>query len=1178
MNDSVRTPAMDPELPERERRQKKNETYRQTVNNRRLAATNGELVAQHLLNTFLRINASEVGEKDPKWQMFSEIVTRCACDVAGNMHSINPDKHKYNGLDDLFEQSARNKNESFYRKLLNLIPLYKKGIVQTPHPTETLPRDAISAEIALHHAIEETSQLFTGSALHLDLKRDGNILQQMWRLYETMKPEDKSMVIPHEINRSIEMSELTFNAVPHMMQAILDPAIRSGARNTQPLTHDELRHFGRLLEAYTWSPGDRDSKPDMTEEMLRYGIEQNRHLMAMQYAVKIAELLSALEESSPSKDQRQACDQLHIILARILNGIPEKLRPNGEGDTVGGKFLQHYITHENGTQAEKKPEIARTVTIYAHTNAKPFASTEEMVQALETVHGIKKVRFPSYNGSKVLSQLDVLAAQMHCFGSCALRSQIRENATMHEQVMQQVRDLPEVAALIPKGTDRKQTAESLLDALAGEQGDRLRQAVAQYLENQKPTAGQRGSDLYETLAGMKLAAENPEAIPHYLIAECRNATDILEAFAQLKLVEPVPPPAGKRVEIVPLVEHREAVLDSAKMLKEAYDNPHFATHHATIGQDSRSLWREDSKLLAKDKTGHVLSYSELEARKEQIKEALEQALKEDGLLSEEELTARRKQIREKYALSPEPHYDRLTVADVKRAYNIALKEGDEEREIRHTKMMMFAGSDIMKSAGPAGAALTQQAIEHLREEMLNWKTPVLLVDYTGSGGGIHRSQPVSTAFETTQGRSMRQTAGSIAHKSILTMSRFVRRMLELPGAVERRSEQERRRLAQLNLGNLAGFPTQPDTWDKDTGSRCGDCMVMYQKLYTAPEFACMLAFSADKFVKLTSYAARPMNRIEEKNGSGASTHPKEKYPPAVDVEKLRAIGYGAALNTSGSCASMYYGVSKFLHADEILSGKEDIQPLLDLYLHDPKAQDVINRATFGIAMADMDTAWRYLNVQRQHKDAQPPIDNHIVCANQATIETWAAGTREMKILQENCRQATEGKEREALHKAKMAWLASLDWFQKNNLAKHAMAQVDLEYQKVAKVLLKLHSRIAEKAPPDVEHMGALEIQQKLIEALPAALKTQIQSSRAHIHEARQKLAEQFRDSWDEEKPSHILRDDVTKLRGIPEIYDPIYYRMGACFECFENVPRAYTRPYWAVEIEKNAGKQNQISG
>jgi hypothetical protein len=319
-------------------------------------------------------------------------------------------------------------------------------------------------------------------------------------------------------------------------------------------------------------------------------------------------------------------------------------------------------------------------------------------------------------------------------------------------------------------------------------------------------------------------------------------------------------------------------------------------------------------------------------------------------------------------------------------------------------------------------------------------------------------------------------------------------------------------------------------------------------------------------VKLTSYAARPLTRV-----SGAKD--TSSFPPIVDVEKLRAIGYGAALNVSGSCTSLFFGVSKFLHADEILSEKEDIGELAKLYLKDTKTQDVINRATFGIIMSDMSTAWRYLGKDRiveadkvyirdtdgGHKESI----EHLAAQNEA-----AAAAIISRFNAETAKKSADEPDSET-RKNQIKWLGSLSLDEKRTLAIHALAKVDEEHQKVSRVLLKLHSVVTGKPAPEAD----MEIVHKqIMEKLPSSLRNQVRDSREYVDPSRQSLADEFCDSW--KRNSHPLRQDVKQIREErPEVFEPIYYRMGACTECFENVPRAYTRPWLAARRETEMQQQ-----
>ncbi len=1210
----------------------------------RLAPVDGTAAASYLLERFASEHGIERHGQNPKWEMFREIVTRCASDAAGNMYAVNEEGKKYNGFDDIFRDLLDEKQDSMgnrqrnlkslkrnitpdvksvetespWRKLLNMLPLYRKGPVQTPHPTDTLSRKAIDAESNLHHVIDECRPLFKSEPPRLNAEQMGAVMMAMDKLYSDLTPVKETLKIPQEMARSIAFSEIMFNAIPHMMQSVIDPAIRHGARNTTPLTHDELSHFYNLMQPSTWSPGDRDSKQDMTAEMLEDGLRKNFRNLHLHYAFKLAEIISEMPDRKNRDNRPDAKTELSELLARELATI--RLHVTGRSlEEIMGQYLETYAPPKDSNKfgTFRKARETLEAAVESSNGAEPFTDVGQLIERMENIRAlqIKGVDdFPHYNGSPVLSKADVLLAQMHSFGNHALRVQIRENATMHERVIRHLVEnlgdeageftrLPRQRHDEPDDTyaertrgQRKARAEELIEELNGDEGDYIRRHVTEMLDDIRPRLGEikervnntpeaeqntaayrrdkAEAEFYETMSGFVLAARHPDAIPQYLIAECRSAADVLEAFALLKAAEPKD--VKKRVDVVPLLEYRKPVENAVSIMEEVYANAYYRAHHEQIGLTNENAFMVEG-FINQRKANEPDKYPERISRADAMRSQLPaDATVEQHTAVDESITALDEKtmipkvsvadvkhendsagmVKEgdetRYLVHPENKMThQLTVGKVKAAYGLLLSQKElenlapEEREkeeqqnkklIEHTKMVMFAGSDIMKSAGPAGGALVQHHIEKLREAMLNWDNPVLLVEYTGCGSGVHRSQPVSSAFETVQGRAMRQTPESLAQKSIITMTRFLKRMLNIKGTTQQLAESGKpedkakvAKLAQLNMGNIAGFATQPQLWEEETGKRSTAWMDAYQEMYKSTEFACMMAYSADKFVKLTSYAARPAGRTDAAKDS-------EGYPPIVDVEKLRAIGYGAALNVSGSCALLYYGAGKYLHADAINKGDAgELEQLKKLYLKDPKAQDSINRATFGIVMADMDTAWAYLGCTRR-------VENGEVLIDTAPCADIAAGTEHIAYWKTKDRSKLSSEEKYAL-------------------ACHMLAKVDMEYQAVGKTLIALHSAVLKQEPPPAD-MG---IRASLTSLLPKALKEQVKASHEHIGTARMMLAAEFNDSRVNEQ--HELRKKVSEIREDDKVFNPIYYRMGVNFECFENAPRAYTRPYWALGVE-----------
>ena len=1090
--------------------------HTQRVSDSRLPPILGKDIGTALLTEYA--DEHPQAQHDPhKWHMFCEIVMRDTFDVAGNRFVLAKDGSRFSGFDTIFSKLSEQgiTGEDALETVLAHLPSYTKGFVQTPHPTEVLGRNAIEAEQALHAALEHNRTALNGSAANLLPQSKQAILAAMDALFNAIEPVNQPLTTIEEIARSVVFSEKLFDSVPITVEMLLDAAARHGAYNPgKPLEYRQLLAFNFLLQPETWSPGDRDSKSEMTADALFHGIALNKKAMALHYVKKLAEIIV-----SPETSGTDVKPQLREAMWKIMQDvnpndiedyINKTLRKNAPDAVIAEIEALHNIRFRH---ASTDVLVASGVRL-----EKGYRNHADFLLDLDAIRTTPGATFPKYkfgDGHMAhLSALDMLAIQANNFGSSALRSQIRENAEMHAEIMEMVlQTLSERGMIIP-GYDpkRPETAhrlevvdtaiERLMD---GEKypglGNRMHEALIDKINSLRvpaKTAQDRQKTglsvspkeqnivkMYETLKGFEIAATHPESIPRYLIAECKTPGDILEAFFLLKAMEPdesrgrtdVP-----RVEIVPLLETRHEVEQSAGILAQAYGNRYFHAHH-------RMADSNDPMLTIADRSTSKLR--------------------------------------------------RMTVADAEQMYGLTVRAGDDQRLIDSTKLVMFAGSDITKSVGTAGAGLVMHQTNALRKALLSLPQPVLLIDYTGSGGGIHRSQPVSSTFETVQGRSMRQSPGSIAQKQTATLTHYLSNRMELAGAESfmQNDAQKRVLTAQLNLGNLAGLPFSEKSWVEETEKRLTADMNRYQTLYHSKEFSAYLGFTADPFVRLTSFAARSAARNRSKGDQG-------DFPPLVDVKNLRAIGYGAALNSSGSCASIYYGASEFLglnHNGNIPAGEQ--QALVTLYLNDPIAQDRINRATYGIVMADFNAAWGYLGYTR-HRDESGTVTLTRNGAQQS-VATLATDTPELRQLMDK-----DG--------------AALTREEKEQLAVHVLAKLDEEYQRTARGLLQLHRLVKQSAKLPVANADAkISEAEQLLNELPLALREQIRTSRAYLDPERRGMAGLFHEIAEGKKPKPGTRQETP-------YYAQIYHGMGTCFEYFENVPRAYTRPSWAIGLEKEA--------
>lgn len=1133
--------------------------FTEKLSNERLQPARGHDLGRFLLDQYAK--QYQHGIEDGKWKMFAEIVTRISNDVAGNRYTLAADGSRFSSFDRVFSHlrdraemeakhdSTKNIGElltGVFHRVLGALTNFTKGIVQTPHPTEVLTRDAIRAEGALHTLLENNHSFLFGhqtrESAPLDLYRD--VLASMNVLYDALVPLKEQMKPEHEMARSVEFSETMFNSVPQVMQTFLDDAIRQGVYDpARRLTFEELSRFNLMLQPETWSPGDRDSKDQMTAAMLEKGVALNESKMKLHYVHILAGMAHEANNVPVPSGKETVSDITRRMMYRLMVEMPDRdihdeqarlLKPRrnvkrdgsvemvvDEKNRIAARVMGEVHDHIKSdrlrgfkTREQSAPEAIEV----------PYENEKEFIADLNYLHSIPGHKFHKYtlpNGTEAhFDKLEALMVQANNFGFRALRSQIRQNADMHESVMEQVMAVLHKSHIAidgydpadPKSAMKPEVVKAALDALMSDdqKGKAIHrvlvETVASIGKDLEDHAGRKTpeSKLYETLKGFQIAAEKPDAIPRYLIAECRDETDVLAAFFMLKAMESDETRrdySKPKVDIVPLFEHRKDVNRAPETVLKAYENKYFREHHHSITDPFDPLINK----IVKQPASITLP---------------------DGSL----------------AMDMKP--PRITVAEAKRRYGIAnIKEGDEEKFVKSTKIVMYAGSDITKSAGSSGAGLVMKTTNAMREKLLDMDEAVLLVDYTGVGGGVHRSQPVATSFETAQGRSLRQTPQSIAQKILLQAGRAVQRVLGLEvQPIHYHADQDDRKqkvlTAQLNMGNIASLKWDEQAWDAQTNRRLNASIDMYEGLYNDPAYGVYFGFTADNFVKLTSYGARGASRNRAASDSGG-------FPPQIDVKELRAIGYGAALNGSGSCAGLFYGASAFLELDENGHiGEENMRALKQLYLNDPIAQDRINRATYGVVMANMDTAWKYLGYERRVENGQTVLSRNGVSMDARELS-------EPDAALESALGKMERKETLALE-------------EKLRIAAHTLAKIDLEYQRLSKGLLELHRAVKKDAglKPSSglsEKDQPLTVAETLMEELPVALKEQMKDSKWHMTPAREKLAGMFDEIVKGNRPLPASRESSD--------FSDIYYAMGSMFETFENVPRAYTRMRWAIDNE-----------
>ena len=1115
-------------------------------------------------------------ENDLYVNLFKQVVGRCVADTVGVVSPKESDFSPKSQLNIMYEELAKIYGaEEAQNLLLKNISSYTLSHINTPHPTEFFSPEAIVAEDALMAALSKSTELFKAkdgyaAPQNLEAAHKETLFKAMNDLFVAIKkPVEESMNIKGEMYRNTWFSKRQAEAIPQIAENILN-SIGGGINSAEKLSFEQLQeYFANIQRSGTWSPGDQDSKPDATVDMLELGLKINKRAVLSRYFRSLAEIGTQLEGN---EEAQNAIKQTMYRLAQTTCDT-FKGEKNKEGDDIvvnSANVLNMLLGQP--LDGEPNPYQFDTQTKYKELsesnffkgfayNTNNFSSEQgyqdhdSFMNDLKNLRETKEIR-ETYNGKEHrLSQLDSLIVTALNTKDSAQRIQVRQNHDRHREVVDYLvklfpedqipNDIKEALGKHEDSTEIENLIDKLLSKENSEFANLVKEKVASKISeiqakcngavvNKKHIGKEEGKisqddfNFYQTMSTIGVAVENADRVPRYIIAECDSKTDIMEAFFLTKIMEKVKnvPEEKRKLEIVNLVEYPDLVLENqdgknpaVEMTVGAMENKHFREHH----------------LQNSSYNNLITDYSS------------------DGKTEQ-----------------------KMTVAEVKRMHGLKVKEGDETKIVEGVKIMMGAGSDVTKAGGAASAAAMQEAMERTREALLDMEHPVLLLDYLGTGGGLSRSNPSSNKTTTVQGRSMRTDPAAYAYKIMELSVRNLRNKLasnspeKIDGEIvdyrdaplaKNITTEDRILIAQSNLGNMFGLPANDDIYQKHTKERTEKMIRKYQKdIYGKPEFNALISSSANPFVALTQYAARPLKRLGTADGEVAV------FPPQIKVDGLRAIGFAAALNVAGNTAPLFYGASEYLTGDDVY--------LKQMYMYDPKAQDTINRATYGVIMADMDTAWKYLGYDK--------------------------GVPDMKVVQELANKpVSENKEENA---------------------KICMAKIQIEHEEVSRKLLKLHCSLTHEVAP--KPRNGKEASDMLLQKLPITLREQLESDRTNTKEPREALAKLFNDikNGNEVSLEYITRGklikdeqlaelekfadetgiisdkkiienkeyesfvengaiDLNKIKRGEEIFrDTIYPAMGTVgYECFEHTPRGYTSPQWVMETHSKINSQQRAA-
>ena len=1136
--------------------------------------------------------------------MLREIVTEAVYNTAATLHSLGEDS----ALKQLYEKLYKEQGEQARNIVWEHASAVTRTNVATPHPTQPLSDDGIDAVIKLNEVLETHGKsLFQGGSQKLSPADKIAIKDAIDGVAEaTSKPVTQSMTIAQEAERERRLSKRIAKAAVRVADHILSA---TGISSSADLSPEELGNFAQMVKSMGWaSAGDQDGKPLATPDVLKKGIEDN----AQEARHRYTDALKALSRSLPQTSEN--LNDVYKIIAKLQNTegyiATRDLITNAEADnpkkTKTSDFLEDL-------------KALRSITITDEMGEHTVTSSLQAIKSSKNSH---------------LSALDEIIVQAMNVGDTVTQTQLRQNRDMHEEAFKQIinelktdelftqlnsklvdsaqwdtvlaafntvlkdaddvkienLDSETVKTLLPVLEEKYKKSEDVLgaflkdvnavlpaDATITVENSQVPKNIPEFLDrflnktddtfscqviekvearleairiaspngkivkSNTPGMGtpERDFVFYQTMESLGVAVTNPEKIPHVIIAECGgidatgDASDMLRGFALLKIMEQSRAKDNPcQVALVPLTEYPDRVLENGggkipcvEMIAESMANEHFKEHFLNIQKYVNALNDYATEL--------------------------------DGVIN-----------------------DKLTVAKAKERYGIAPKEGDEDKLVEGVKVIMFAGSDATRVGGQAAKPLIEaHGIERLQEKMLDLDPPILVLPYKGLGTAVARSNPSMADMATfSQGRGMMRTdAQEAAHTVDLITKRVY---TSLANNDREYSRQDLITLARLNMGNMAKLPLAPELWASETHERVRTMVKEeYNPLFNSPEFKSLMSYTADGFVKATANAARPANR----NGEGSSA-----FPPEVDVQKMRAIGFQLALNAAGVNPSLFYGTSKFLSESKEKNTKE----LIDLYLDDPKFQSVVNTATYGVVTTDMNVAWKYQGFSEAPDKAQlqemasqtfDQNEKKELAELQENYGKQIESINDRLILlakQEKSAVSPEYAERRAkVQEVLREELASLTdksfllgernrEIQQNEAAK-CLAQMHLEYNETSKALLKLHNTmIGQQYTPDIEGKAAADA---ILKTLPKTLKEELKETLHNVKQPRENLAAMFNQMVNNELSPADIKKPKAGAEASAE-YTAVHRDITTLTTAFERSPIAYQNPHYALDVERSAAK------
>jgi phosphoenolpyruvate carboxylase len=391
--------------------------------------------------------------------------------------------------------------------------------VVTAHPTEARRRTVLIAQRRLYRLLDRFDDPRLTRRQDRDLRR--RLREEITILWQTSQGRRERPTPLDEVRAAMVFFDQTLFRVTPQLYRALDAALLDRPGRTEDRSGSREPAARAFVRWGSWIGGDRDGHPGVTADVTRATLRiQADHVL---HAYR--NVVDRLQQTIAISDDRAGVPaSFEATIAAWLKRFPD-LRSDLDRRFPGQPYRQAF-----GAIGERLDRTRRRLTGARGPRAGGYGSPDELLDHLGAISEALR----AHRADRVAwGEVQNLAWQVETFGFHLAALEIRQHADVHR---------------------------SALESLAsGEPNAEAREALATL---------RAARDLH--------AAFGSPAIPRYVISFTRSPADVVAVLDLDALASPGTDPL--EMDVVPLLESRDALTDAGALLRALFADPSYRAH------------------------------------------------------------------------------------------------------------------------------------------------------------------------------------------------------------------------------------------------------------------------------------------------------------------------------------------------------------------------------------------------------------------------------------------------------------------------------------------------------------------------------------------------------------------------------------------------------------------------